>query len=140
MEQATIRQPAAATSSPFPPGPRAPALVQALRYARDPLGFLTRFQRRHGDVFTVSFPYFGRIVYVAHPELVKDVFTGSPAQFHAGEANATVLEPALGPNSVLTLDDAPHMRQRKLLLPPFHGDRIRGYGELIRETTELEME
>ena len=46
-----------------------------------------------------------------------------------------MLEPALGPNSVLTLDDAPHMQQRKLLLPPFHGERIRGYGELIRETT-----
>ena len=92
-----------------------------------------RLQRRYGDIFTVSFPFFGRLVYVADPALVKAVFTGSPAQFHAGEANATVLEPALGPNSVLTLDDAPHMRQRKLLLPPFHGERIRGYGELIRE-------
>ena len=46
-----------------------------------------------------------------------------------------MLEPALGPNSVLTLDDAPHMRQRKLLLPPFHGERIERYGELIREVT-----
>ena len=51
-----------------------------------------------------------------------------------------MLEPALGPNSVLTLDDAPHMQQRKLLLPPFHGERMRGYGELIRETTCEEME
>jgi cytochrome P450 len=59
---------------------------------------------------------------------------------HAGEANATVLEPALGPNSVLTLDDAPHMRQRKLLLPPFHGERIAAYGELMREVTLQEME
>ena len=117
-----------------------PALAQALLYARDPLGFLIRLHRRHGDVFTVAFPYFGRAVYVANPELVKSVFTGSPEQFHAGEANATVLEPALGPNSVLTLDEAPHMRQRKLLLPPFHGEQIRHYGELIRETTLREME
>ena len=51
-----------------------------------------------------------------------------------------MLEPALGPNSVLTLDDAPHMRQRKLLLPPFHGERIARYGELIREVTRREME
>ena len=51
-----------------------------------------------------------------------------------------MLEPALGPNSVLTLDDAPHMQQRKLLLPPFHGERIQGYGELIREMTRREME
>jgi cytochrome P450 len=107
---------------------------------RAPLGFLTQLQRRHGDIFSVSFPYFGKVVYVADPALVKAVFTGSPEQFHAGEANATVLEPALGPNSVLTLDDAPHMQQRKLLLPPFHGERIQRYGELMREVTLREME
>jgi cytochrome P450 len=107
---------------------------------RAPLGFLTQLQRRHGDIFSVSFPYFGKVVYVADPALVKAVFTGSPEQFHAGEANATVLEPALGPNSVLTLDDVPHMQQRKLLLPPFHGERIQRYGELMREVTLREME
>lgn len=140
MEQATLPQPRAARARELPPGSRAPALVQALRYARDPLGFLTRQQRRYGDVFGVRFPFFGRIVYVTRPDLVKAVFTGSPADFHAGEANATVLEPALGPNSVLTLDDAPHMRQRKLLLPPFHGERVQRYGELIVEMTRREME
>jgi cytochrome P450 len=124
----------------LPPGPRTPALAQALRYARDPLGFLATHQRRHGDIFTIRFPYFGRVVYVARPDLVKAVFTGSPSVFHAGEANATVLEPALGPNSVLTLDEQPHMRQRKLLLPPFHGERIQRYGELIVAMTRREME
>jgi len=123
-----------------PPGSRAPAVAQALSYARDPLGFLARHQRRYGDIFSVRFPFFGRIVYVARPDLVKEVFTGPPAVFHAGEANATVLEPALGPHSVLTLDDEPHMRQRKLLLPPFHGERIQRYGELIVEMTRREME
>jgi cytochrome P450 len=141
MEQATIGRPAPALRRPsLPPGPRAPALAQAIRYARDPLGFLIGHQRRHGDIFTVRFPFFGRLVYVAHPDLVKQVFTGPPAQMHAGEANATVLEPALGPNSVLTLDDEPHMRQRKLLLPPFHGEHIRRYGELVREMAERQME
>jgi cytochrome P450 len=123
-----------------PPGSKMPAALQALRYVRDPLGFLIRLQRRYGDVFSMRFPYFGRLVYVAEPSLVKQLFTGSAEQFHAGEANATVLEPALGPNSVLTLDEAPHMRQRKLLLPPFHGERIHGYGELIREVAREEME
>ena len=123
-----------------PPGSRAPAAVQAARYVRDPLGFLVGYRKRFGDVFTVRFPFFGRIVYVASPELVKDVFTGSPAVFHAGEANATMLEPALGPNSVLTLDDEPHLRQRKLLLPPFHGESVRRYGELIEEVTRRDME
>lgn len=140
MEQATLPRHALAGAEELPPGPRSPALVQALLYARDPLGFLAGYQRRYGDIFTIRFPYFGRVVYVARPDLVKAVFTGSPSVFHAGEANATVLEPALGPNSVLTLDDAPHMRQRKLLLPPFHGERVQRYGELIVEMTRREME
>ena len=118
MEQATIPDSRGAPAA----GHGLPGLQPA--YARDPLGFLAGYQRRFGDIFTVRFPYFGRIVYVAQPDLVKAVFTGAPAVFHAGEANATVLEPALGPNSVLTLDDAPHLRQRKLLLPPFHGERV----------------
>jgi cytochrome P450 len=140
MEQATLPRPRAARRDSFPPGPRTPALLQMVRYARDPLGFLAEHQRIQGDIFTVRFPYFGKIVYVASPDLVKALFTGSPATFHAGEANATVLEPALGPNSVLTLDEAPHIRQRKLLLPPFHGERIQRYGELIVEMTRREME
>lgn len=140
MEQATLSRPAALSPAPFPPGSRLPAIAQALRYVRAPLGFLAELQRRHGDIFSVSFPYFGKVVYVADEALVKAVFTGSPAQFHAGEANATVLEPALGPNSVLTLDDGAHMQQRKLLLPPFHGEQIERYGELIREVTLAEME
>jgi cytochrome P450 len=115
-------------------------MAQVGLYAHDPLGFLIRFQRRYGDIFTISFPFYKRLVYVADPKLVKELFTTSPEQAHAGEANATVLEPALGPNSVLTLDEAPHMRQRKLLLPPFHGERIERYGELIREVTLREME
>jgi cytochrome P450 len=140
MEQATIARTTLSPPPSMPPGPRTPALLQAVRYARAPLDFLIELQRSHGDIFSLRFPFFGRLVYVAQPDLVKQVFTGSPAQMHAGEANATVLEPALGPNSVLTLDDEPHMRQRKLLLPPFHGDRIQAYGELIREVTLREME
>jgi cytochrome P450 len=140
MEQATLPRPQAATPQALPPGSKRPAWVQAVRYSRNPLGFLSGEQRRFGDIFTVRFPFFGRIVYVARPDLVKAVFTGDPADFHAGEANATVLEPALGPNSVLTLDDEPHMRQRKLLLPPFHGERVQRYGELILEMTRKEME
>jgi cytochrome P450 len=126
--------------SALPPGSSAPAFLQGFRYLHDPLGFISRYRERYGDIFTVRFPFFGQIVYVAGPELVKEVFTGSPAVFHAGEANATVLEPALGPRSVLTLDDEPHLRARKLLLPPFHGERVRRYGGLIAEVTRRDME
>jgi cytochrome P450 len=140
MEQATFPQPAAVSQAAKPPRSRAPAIVQAFRYSRNPLGFFQRLQRRYGDVFSISFPYFHHIVYVADPDTIKTVFTGDPAQFHAGEANATVLEPALGPNSVLTLDQAEHMRQRKLLLPPFHGESVVRYGDLIRAITERDIE
>ena len=124
----------------FPPGPRTPALVQAMGLWRDPIRLFARLRSRYGDVFTVRFPSFPRLVYVADPDLVKRVFTGDPRVFHAGEANATVLEPALGPHSVLTLDEDEHMRQRKLLLPPFHGERIAHYGEVIRVIAEREVE
>ena len=140
MEQATLPRAAAGSRDARPPGPRGPSIAQAIDYARHPLEFLPRLQRHYGDLFTVRFPYFGEIVYVARPDLVKAMFTGDPSVFHAGEANATVLEPALGPNSVLTLDDEPHMRQRKLLLPPFHGERVQRYGELIAAITREEME
>jgi cytochrome P450 len=124
----------------FPPGSRLPSVLQALRYQRDPLGYFEPLRRRYGDVFSLHFPYFGHLVYVADPHAVKRVFTGDPAVFHAGEANATVLEPALGPNSVLTLDEDEHLRQRKLILPPFHGASVTRYGELIREITERDID
>jgi cytochrome P450 len=123
----------------LPPGPSLSA-VNAFRLWRNPISFLLGLRRRYGDIFTVAFPAFPRLVYVSDPELVKQVFTGDPRQFHAGEANATVLEPALGPHSVLILDEREHMRQRKLLLPPFHGDSIRAYGEVIREIADREIE
>jgi cytochrome P450 len=140
MEQATISHPSLGARSEPPPGSRAPSLLQAHRYARDPLGFLIPLQRRYGHIFSLKFSFYGRIYYITDPALVKAMFTGSPEQFHAGEANGTVSELALGPNSVLTLDEAPHMRQRKLLLPPFHGERIKRYGELIREMAQKQME
>lgn len=123
----------------FPPGPRLPGPLNVLREGRDPIGHMVSLHRRYGDVFTVRFPGFGRIVFVADPALVKQLFTGDPRVLHAGAANATVLEPPLGPTSVLTLDEGEHMRQRKLLLPPFHGEAVRRYGEVIRDATERQM-
>ncbi|HEV7399893.1 MAG TPA: cytochrome P450 [Solirubrobacterales bacterium] len=137
MEEATLPGTPVTTE---PPGSRRPAVANAVRYLRNPLEFGIGLHRRHGDIFRVSFPYFGEIVYVADPALVKQLFTGSPKQFHAGEANSVVLELALGPNSVLTLDDEAHLNQRKLLLPPFHGEQIKNHGELIREITLKEMQ
>jgi cytochrome P450 len=140
MEQATLPCPPLGARSEQPPASRVPALLQAHRYARDPLGFLIPLQRRYGHIFSLKFPYYERIYYVTDPALVKALFTGPPEQFHAGEANGTMSELALGPHSVLTIDEEPHMRQRKLLLPPFHGERIKRHGELIRELAQKQME
>ncbi|MGH2847512.1 MAG: cytochrome P450 [Thermoleophilaceae bacterium] len=115
----------------FPPGPRLPRLLQAVRVSAGPLSWMAKRRERYGDVFSSHFPFFGRIVYVADPALVKQVFTGDPAVFHAGEANATVLGYALGEHSLLTLDEGRHMSQRKLLLPPFHGEAVRRYAEAM---------
>jgi cytochrome P450 family 135 len=124
----------------FPPGPRLPRLAQAARVTLGPHSWMRRRRERYGDVFSSHFPFFGRVVYVANPELVKQVFTGDPTIFHAGEANATVLGDALGEHSLLTLDEARHLSQRKLLLPPFHGQAVRRYAELMAEAAEREVE
>ena len=84
-------------------------------------------------MFTIRLGQVGPVVMLAHPDLIKEVFTGDPEVFHAGQANV-ILRPSLGGHSVLLLDDAHHMRQRKLLLPPFHGERMQRYGELMRES------
>jgi cytochrome P450 len=123
----------------LPPGPRAPAALNSLRYVRDPLGFYPRLRERYGDVFRVSFPDFRDLVYLADPDLIRELFTGDPGQLHAGEANATILAPAVGASSVLVLDDDAHLRERKLLLPAFHGRALDGYRTAIREAAARDL-
>jgi cytochrome P450 family 135 len=123
----------------LPPGPRAPATVNMLRFSRRPLETLRGWHARYGDVFTVRFLTFGTGVYVADPEAIRALFTGDQSDLHAGEANS-FLEPVLGPHSVLILDGREHLRQRKLLLPPFQGSRVAGFREVIREVAEREIE
>ena len=117
-----------------------PALLQAAFVTASPYGWMLRRWRRYGDVFSSRFPIFGRVVYVADPALVKEVFTGDPTTFHAGEANTLALGDALGDHSLLTLDEERHLSQRKLLLPPFHGERMRHYRAMMSEVAERHVE
>jgi len=94
---------------------------------------------RYGDMFALKIAYEGTWVMLADPEAVKQVFTGDPRVFHAGEGNQ-ILAPVLGRNSVLVLDEKPHMSQRRLLLPPFHGERMQGYGETMGEIAAREID
>jgi cytochrome P450 len=121
------------------PGSRVPAVVNGVGYARDPIGYIRWFSRRYGAITQPRFPGFGLIVSIAEPELVRQVFAGDTSTFHSGESSMTVLEPALGANSLLTLDEEPHMRQRKLLLEPFHGENVRRWEATIREITEQDI-
>ena len=96
-------------------------------------------QRRFGDMFTLKIANEGTWVFTSDPEAVKQVFTGDPRLLHAGEANIVLL-PVLGSHSVLLLDDAAHMAQRKLMLPSFHGERMRGYEATMTEVAVREIE
>jgi cytochrome P450 len=121
-----------------PPGPRLPRALQTALWAARPLWFMQRARRRYGDVFTVR-PYaFGNVVILANPEHIKEVFTGDRDVFAAGKANAA-MSPVLGSHSLLTLDGERHLRQRKLMLPPFHGEAIGRYRERIEEITAAEV-
>jgi len=116
-----------------------PSLMQAAFVTASPYGWMVKRWRRYGDVFSSRFPIFGRVVYVADPALVKEVFLGDAGTFHAGEANTLALGDALGDHSLLTLDEGRHLSQRKLLLPPFHGESVRRYVEVMAEATEREV-
>lgn len=122
----------------LPPGPRAPASVNTVRFAHRPLDTLLGWHRRFGNVFTIRFLFFGTGVYVAEPAAIRDLFTGDQTDLHAGEANAP-LAPVLGRHSVLVLDGPEHLRQRRLLLPPFQGSRVAAFRGVIREVAEAEV-
>jgi cytochrome P450 len=123
----------------LPPGPRAPSPLQTLLFARWPRQMLTRWHRRYGNAFTTSYLAFGRGVYVADPAAIKELFTGDQSDLHAGDANS-FLEPILGKHSVLVLDGPEHMRQRKLLLPPFQGSRVNAFRSVVRDVAEREVD
>jgi cytochrome P450 len=123
---------------PLPPGPRGPTAVNLTRFAVQPLETLRKWHLRYGDVFTVRFPVFGTGVYVADPAAIRELFTGDQTDLLAGEANS-FMEPVLGPHSVLVLDGPAHLRQRKLLLPPFQGSAVAGFRAIIREVAEREI-
>src|SRR3954471_16669340 len=123
----------------LPPGPRTPAVLNLIRLARTPVETLQGWHGRYGEAFTVKFPGFGKGVYISDPHAIKALFTGDQSDLLAGEANS-VLAPVIGPHSVLTLDGPEHLRQRRLLLPPFQGSRVAGFREVVRDAALHELE
>lgn len=123
----------------LPPGPRGPSLVTSARFLHRPLDRLRAWHARYGDAFTVHFTGFGPGVYVADPDALRTLLTGDQSDLLAGEANS-FLAPVLGPNSVLVLDGPRHLRQRRLLLPPFQGRHVETFREIIRDAAHREVD
>lgn len=121
----------------LPRGLPYPMPVQTALWIRRPTDLMERCRREFGSVFTVRLPP-SPIVFLSDPADIKTVFTAKPHQMHAGAVNR-IIRVLVGDHSVLLLDEAEHMRQRKLLLPPFHGERMRFYGNTMAEITERTM-
>src|SRR3954454_20825736 len=120
----------------LPPGPTSPAWWQLVRFAGDPLRLLDECHHRFGDAFTLDIAGNGRFVMLSDPEAVREIFRGDPEALHSGEANQ-LFAATVGRNSVLVLDEAPHARQRRVLVPPLKGERMRVFFDAMRlETLE----
>ncbi len=123
----------------LPPGPRLPTLTQSLLWVLRPIAFMERCARRYGDIFTLRWVGAGTVVFVSVPAAIKEVFTGDPDVLDAAEANA-ILAPLLGTQSLLLLDGEAHLRHRRMLLPPFHGNRMQAYAGVIQEVTDRSLD
>jgi cytochrome P450 len=122
----------------LPAGPRMPAVLQTLGTWNRPTAFLSRCRARYGKRFTIRSLGQPPFVVLSDPQDIKELFTAPPEVLHPGEG-ARILEPIVGRHSVILLDEAPHLEQRKLLLPAFHGERMQALAGLMGELTEREV-
>ncbi len=120
----------------LPEGPQTHPWLQTIQWLIKPLEFMETNAKRYGDVFSVSIgPLFTPQVFISNPQAIKEIFTTEPQKLDSGEP-AGIKLPLPGQQSLLALDGQPHRRQRKLLTPPFHGERMKTYGNLIQGITE----
>jgi cytochrome P450 len=123
----------------LPRGPRLSPFALTVIWSLAPGWVMDQCVRRLGDSFTLTFFPSGRkLVMVSDPEAVKAVFT-APPEVAPSAAGASPIASIMGPSSVITLIGPEHMRQRKLLLPPFHGERMREYADVIVQATRRSM-
>jgi cytochrome P450 family 135 len=128
-----------ATARPgLPPGPRMPSALQAVGWARRPYPFMKRCQERYGDIFTMRVLHSGTWVFLCDPADVKRVFTAPAGTLGVALANPLLL-PVLGARSVMLLEEPDHMTRRRLMLPPFHGQRMDGDAEMMAEVVREEV-
>jgi len=122
----------------LPPGPSYPSALQAVGFWTRPFAFLRQCRERYGKRFTIKLPAAPPFVMLTDPAEVKEIFTAPPDVLRPGEG-ARILEPIVGANSVILLDEGAHMEQRKLMLPAFHGERMERLAGLMEEVAAEEL-
>jgi cytochrome P450 len=123
----------------LPPGPRAPAAWQTAAWMARPTAFLRGVHERHGDPATIRTYWTEEpMVLFSGPAAVREVFRLDPDIAPAGRS-WEFLRPFAGPHSILLLDGEPHLRERRLMTGPFHGERMRGFAPMIGELARAEM-
>ena len=123
----------------LPPGPREPKVIQTLGWWSRAIPYMERCRARYGKRFTLRLIGQPPFVMLSDPDEVKLLFTAPPDVLHPGEGASRVLEPVLGRNSVILLDEGDHMEQRKLMLPAFHGEKMERLSGLMAEVAERDV-
>ncbi len=123
----------------LPPGPRTPATFQTIGWWSRPTVYVERLRQRYGPRFFLRLLGQPPFVVLSDPEDLRALFTAPPDVLHPGEG-ARLLEPIVGANSVILLDEAPHLEQRRLMLPAFHGERMQRLTGLMAELTDRELD
>lgn len=131
-DAATVDTEAPVTPGKIPPAVRLPKVVQMVLMAGFRRRFLQYALKKHGAVFAINVPFFGRSVVVSEPALARQVFLASTDDLINVQPN---LSRIFGPGSVFALDGKEHRARRKLLAPPFHGQSIKNYEKIIEEET-----
>jgi cytochrome P450 family 110 len=126
----------------LPQGPKSFPLLQQVQWISDPLRYMETSAQRYGDIFTAKIGWnFKPLVFVSHPEAIQKIFANETKQFDAPGSVQQIFQPLLGEYSVVrTVDGFQHRRKRKLLMPPFHGERMGAYGQLVCDITERTMD
>jgi cytochrome P450 family 110 len=123
----------------LPAGPKTLPILQIMQAVVEPIEILEANFQKYGDWYTARFSGIGPLVVLSSPEAIESVMTAPGHVFDCGRTNG-LLSPFLGSNSLVMLDGKAHQRERKLLTPPFHGERLRTYGQSIQEITHKVVE
>jgi cytochrome P450 len=134
-----VARPRSRVRTDLPAGPAIPSAAQLALWVVRPYPFLEHCRARYGSTFSLRFPQWPTLVSFSDEASIKDLFTGPPDQLYAGGANAS-LRPIVGKGSLLLLDGEKHLRERRLLLPPFHGARMQAYGATIQSITRRTLQ